>query len=86
LYNTCKASNLFVVLSFSNVGAILFAIISSQASLNVSNILAFDSSQKHLSNTETGIFLFLSIFTFIIHFFSTSISNQEPLAGIIFNE
>jgi hypothetical protein len=33
---------------------------------------------------EIGSFLFLSIFTLIIHFFSISISNQDPFAGTIF--
>jgi hypothetical protein len=60
--------------------------ISSHKSLKVSIISAFDSSQYALSNTETGNFLFLSIFTFIIHLFSTSISNQDHFAGIIFKE
>jgi hypothetical protein len=86
LYKICKASNLFVVLSFSNVGAIWFAIISSHNHEKVSNISALDSSQNALNNIEIGSFLFLSIFTFIIHFFSISISNHEPLAGINLRE
>jgi hypothetical protein len=62
----------------------LFAITSSHNSLNVSIISAFDSSQKALSKTETGSFLFLSIFTFMIPLFSISISNQLHFAGINF--
>jgi hypothetical protein len=64
----------------------LVAIISSHKSLNSFKISAFDSSPKALSTTETGIFLFLSIFTLIIPFFSTSISNQLPFAGITLSE
>jgi hypothetical protein len=59
--------------------------ISSHKSLKVFKISAFDSSQNALSNTETGNFLFLSIFIFIIHLFSISISNQLHFAGITFN-
>gem|GEM_PF-774024 len=62
----------------------MFAIISSHKSLKVSIISEFDSSQKALSKTVTGSFLFLSIFTFIIHLFSISISNQLHFAGINF--
>ncbi len=61
-------------------------IISSPKSLNVLIISAFDSKPKALNNTEIGNFLFLSIFIFIIHFFSISISNQDHLAGINFKE
>jgi hypothetical protein len=53
--------------------------------LKASKISALDSKPKALNTTEIGNFLFLSIFTLIIHFFSISISNHEPLAGITFN-
>ncbi|MDP2395704.1 MAG: hypothetical protein Q8S84_07170 [bacterium] len=53
--------------------------------MNASNISAFDSIPKALNTTEIGNFLFLSIFTLIIHFFSISISNQDHLSGITFN-
>jgi hypothetical protein len=58
--------------------------ISFHKSLKVFKISAFDSSQNALSKTETGIFLFLSIFTFIIPLFSISISNQLHFAGTTF--
>jgi len=82
----CSASNLFVVLSFSKVGAILLVIISSHISEKAPKISAFDSIPKALSITEIGNFLFLYIFTFIIHLFSISISNQDHFAGITFRE
>jgi hypothetical protein len=75
---------LFVVLSLSKVGAILFAITSSHKSAKVDKISAFDSKPKALSKTDTGSFLFLSIFTLIIPLFSISISNQLHFAGINF--
>jgi hypothetical protein len=86
LYKLCKASNLFVVLSFSSVGTIFAAITSSHTSLNSFKISAFDSKPKALKTIEIGSFLFLSIFTFMIHFFSISISNQLHLAGMNLRE